>query len=79
MMGGGMMGGMMHPGMMGGMRSSMPASHSMKMVFIIADADGDGAISFEEATAVHKRIFDAMDADKDGKATLEEIQIFLRK
>lgn len=76
MMGGMMQGGMMGQGMMGpGMGMG---GHSMKMMFIIADTDGDGALSFEEATAVHKRIFDAADADKDGKATREELQNFMR-
>lgn len=77
MMGGNMMGGMMGQGMMGQGMMGM-GGHSMKMMFVIADADGDGALSFEEATAVHKRIFDAVDTDKDGKATREELQNFLR-
>ena len=70
----GMMGqGMMGPGMMG------RRGHAMKVMFAIADADGDGALSFEEVTAIHKRIFDKVDADKDGKVTSEEIQAFMRE
>lgn len=78
MMPGGMTGGnMMQPGMMGGgmpmmgMRGPM-----MKIMFAIADTDGDGSLSFDEVTAIHKRIFNAMDANKDGKVTLEEMQAF---
>jgi EF hand len=70
----GMMGrGMMQPGMMG-MRG-----HMMKIMFAIADVDGDGALSFEEVTAIHKRVFDKVDANKDGKVTSEEVQAFMRE
>jgi hypothetical protein len=79
MMGQGMMGGMMQPGMMGGMPMMGMHGHSMRIMFAIADADGDGALSFEEVTAIHKRIFDAVDADKDGKVTPEEVQAFVRE
>jgi hypothetical protein len=81
MMGPGMMGpGMMGPGMMGpGMMGAMPAHGPMaKIVFAIADTDGDGALSFEEVTAIHRRIFESVDADGDGKVTPEEIASFLK-
>jgi EF hand len=80
----GMMCGMMQPGMMGqssmgrGMMG-MPGPAPMKIFFAIADANGDGGLSFDEVTAIHKRIFDRVDADKDGKATPEEIQAFMRE
>ena len=45
----------------------------MKIMFAIADTDGDGALSFEEVMTIHKRIFDKVDANKDGKVTLEEV------
>ena len=48
---------MMGPGMMGGMPATSGREHMMKVMFAIADTDGDGAVSFEEVTAVHKRIF----------------------
>jgi Ca2+-binding EF-hand superfamily protein len=51
----------------------------MKVMFAIADADGDGALSFEEVTVIHKRLFDGVDADDDGKVTAEEVQAFLRE
>jgi Ca2+-binding EF-hand superfamily protein len=73
MMGQGMMGGMMQPGMMG-MRGPR-----MRIMFAVADVDGDGALSFEEVTTLHKRIFDKVDANKDGKVTLEEVQAFMRE
>ena len=80
MMRGGMMGqGMMQPGMMGGMPMMGMRGHMMKIMFAIADTNGDGALSFEEVTAIHKRIFDAVDADKDGKVTPDEIQAFMRQ
>lgn len=88
-MGPGMMGQQgMGPGMMGqqGMMSGMMGSmmpqgtranaHVMKMVFILADTNEDGALSFEEISAVHKRVFNRIDADKDGKVTIEEVQKF---
>ena len=71
--------GMMQPGMMGGMPMMGMHGHAMKIMFAIADADGDGALSFEEVTAIHKRIFDAVDADRDGKVTPEEVQAFVRE
>ena len=81
--------GMMRPGMMGqgrmgqGMMGGMPmmggAGHMVKVIFAIADTDGDGALSFEEVTAIHKRIFTRIDANKDGKVTVEEFQTFTRE
>ncbi|MBY5362710.1 hypothetical protein HFO97_22745 [Rhizobium leguminosarum] len=79
----------MMPGMMGrnmmssdmseGMRTMGPMrGHLMKIMFVIADSDEDGAISFEELTAIHKRVFDAVDANNDGKVTPEEMQAFMQ-
>ena len=53
--------------------------HMMKIMFAIADVNGDGALSFEEVTTIHKRIFDRVDANKDGKVTPEEVQSFMRE
>jgi hypothetical protein len=83
----GMMCGMMQPGMMGqGMQGmmdrgtmGMPGPAPMKIFFAIADANGDGGLSFDEVTAIHKRIFDRVDANKDDRATPEEIQAFMRE
>jgi hypothetical protein len=80
MMGQGRMGqGMMGPGMMGSMPAMSGRGHMMNVMFAIADTDGDGALSFEEVTAVHKRIFGTVDANKDGKVTIEEVQTFMRE
>lgn len=83
-MGSGMMNGMMGHGMMSGrgqpgMMGSGPGMHGhmMRIMIAITDADGDGAISLEESTEVHRRIFQAVDADKDGKVTAEEISGFM--
>ncbi|MFS8113965.1 EF-hand domain-containing protein [Rhizobium jaguaris] len=77
MMPGGMMGGnMMEHDMMGDMPMMGMRGPMMKIMFAIADTDGDGALSFEEVTAIHKRIFNAMDTNKDGKVTPEEMQEF---
>jgi hypothetical protein len=85
MMAGGMrrmMGTQGEAGSMGssGMMPMMAGSgHMMKVMFAVADANGDGALSFEEVTVIHKRIFDRVDANKDGKVTLEELQSFMRE
>ena len=63
--------GMGGPGMM--MRPGM-----MRMMVVMMDTDGDGALSLEEVQSVHARMFKAMDVDKNGKVTLEEIQLFFR-
>jgi hypothetical protein len=76
----GMMGrNMMPSGMYPGMRTMGPMrGHMVKIMFAIADSDGDGAISFEELTAIHKRVFNAVDANNDGKVTPEEMQAFMQ-
>jgi hypothetical protein len=60
---------MMGPGMMGpGM---------MRMMLIVMDTDGDGALSLEEMQSVHARVFAAMDANTDGRVTHEEMKAFM--
>ena len=71
--------GMMSPGMMHQLRMMGMRGHAMKIMFAIADMDGDGALSFEEVTVIHKRIFDSMDTNKDGKVTAEEVQAFMQE
>lgn len=77
----GMMGqGMMRQGMMGpGMMGQGRHGPMMKIMFAIADTNGDGALSFDEITAVHRRIFEAVDANNDDKVTPEELQAFMRE
>lgn len=77
MMGQGMMGGMMQPGRMAGTFAMPKHGYMMKVMFAIADANGDGGISFEELMTMHKRIFDKVDANNDGKVTPEELQAFM--
>jgi hypothetical protein len=60
--------GMMRKGMMHGMH--------MRLILILMDADGDGALSLEEFQEGHARIFKGVDADKDGKVTHTEMQMF---
>ncbi|RAS08336.1 EF-hand domain-containing protein [Ensifer adhaerens] len=74
---------MMPGAMMGGrqyrmMRQGIMPFHMMKIMFAVADVDGDGTLSFEEVSAIHKRIFDKVDTNKDAKVSPEEIQAFLR-
>jgi hypothetical protein len=71
--------GMIGPGMMRHEPMMGRRGHAMKVMFAIADADGDGALSFEEVTVIHKRIFDRVDADNDGKVTVDEVQAFMRE
>jgi EF hand len=77
MMGQGMMGRMMQPG--GGMSTMGMHGPMMKIMFAVADVNGDGGLSFEEVTTVHRRIFERVDANKDGKVTPEEVQAFMRE
>jgi hypothetical protein len=75
MMGQGMMGpGMMGPGMMG--RGTANPTMKAMMMIGIADTNGDQAVSFDEVTAVHKRMFDMVDENKDGKVTRDELRPF---
>jgi len=69
----------MMDGMMGGMRRPGGHGHMMKIMFAVADTSGDGALSFDEIAAVHRRIFDRVDSDKDGKVTLDEVEAFIRE
>ena len=74
MMGQGMMGQGM--GMTGRGMGMMGQRHGMRLMMILMDTDGDGALSLEEVQAAHARVFKAVDVDKNGKAALEEIQTF---
>jgi hypothetical protein len=76
MAGRGMGSGTMDQGMMAMMGGS---GHMRKVMFAIADANGDGGLSFEEVTTIHRRVFDRVDANKDGKVTPEEFQAFMRE
>lgn len=73
----GMMGRGQH-GMMEGMRMGPMRGHMMKIMCAVADVDGDGALSFEEVTTIHKRIFDTVDANNDGKVIPDEMQGFMQ-
>ncbi len=49
---------------------------AMKILFAVADADGDGALSLQEIQDFHARIFKGVDGNADGRVDMEEIQIF---
>jgi Ca2+-binding EF-hand superfamily protein len=68
--------GMMGQGMMG--QGMMRQGTHMRVMMILMDSDGDGALSLEEVQTAHAKIFKAVDANKDGKVTFEEMEIFFR-
>lgn len=77
----GMMGKEMH-GMMQRGNAGAPMAmrgHITKIIYAIADTDGDGGLSFGELTSIQRRIFDQVDANKDEKVTPEEVQAFVRE
>ena len=55
------------------------SGHMIRIMFVVADTDGDNSLSFEEITAVHRIIFAKIDANKDGNFTSEEMQAFMRE
>lgn len=59
------------------MRGPGMHEHIMKIVFAIADADGDGGLSLNELAAIQERVFEVVDADDDGSVTPEELQTFV--
>ena len=71
--------GMIGPMMMGSgmMGIGMMGPNTMRMMVIMMDADGDGALSQDEFLAVHERMFTTLDADDDGRLTPEEAQMFM--
>jgi hypothetical protein len=58
-------------------RAMMGGPFMMRIVFILMDSSGDGAISLQEFQTAHERIFKAMDSNKDGSLTLDEMQGFI--
>jgi len=60
------------------MGSGMGRPGMVRMMMILMDSDGDGAVSLQEFQAGHERMFKAMDVDKAGRLTLEEVQNFGR-
>ncbi len=65
------------PGMEWMKRGAM-RQHMMKVMFAIADQNGDGALSFNEVMDIHRRVFNAVDANKDGQITMEELRNFIQ-
>lgn len=73
--------GMMGPGMMvpGGMDhdAMRPGPGMMRVMMIIVDADGDGALSLQEVQDVHSRLFKAADVDGNSRLTMDELGEFM--
>jgi hypothetical protein len=59
------------------MGSGMMGPGMMRMMLIVMDTDGDGALSLEEVQTVHARMFAAMDGNDDGRVTPEEMEAFM--
>ena len=53
-------------------RWGMRGHHGGKMMMMMADADGDGAVTSAEFMASAEKRFAAIDTDSDGKVTKEE-------
>ena len=55
---------------------------ALQTLFALMDADGDGAISLEEAqefmAVATERVFNGVDGDDDGEVTLEELRAFVQ-
>ena len=65
----------MHPGMM----SAEMHGQMVKIVFALADADGNGGLSLDELATIQTRMFAAVDGDNDGDVTPDELQAFMRE
>jgi hypothetical protein len=61
--------------MMGAMRADMHQA-VLRLIVILIDTDGDGALSLPELRAVQERLFDNVDANNDDRVTLEEFAEF---
>jgi Ca2+-binding EF-hand superfamily protein len=56
----------------------MGGSGMVRMMLIMMDTDGNGAVSLQEFQAGQERVFKAMDGDRDGSITSQEVQRFGR-
>jgi hypothetical protein len=59
-----------------GPRTPAGAHAILRMMVVLADTDGDGALSLQEIQEAHTKVFKQLDANGDGKATREEIEDF---
>lgn len=65
--------------MMGGDSAAMGyAMHEtlLRLMVVLIDADGDGAFSLAELSAVQERIFHEVDIDRNDRVTPEEVTAF---
>lgn len=70
--------GMKYMGKHRGMGHGMMPRAMMTMMFVMADTNGNGTVSFDEITAIEKRFFDLIDTNDDAEMSQDELRAFMQ-